>query len=280
MKKLSLLALILPLLGCSHVDENNEVSSKQNNIMQEPPIIEDEKSKNVSSTKEDNRSYNLNDLNSQIINISQEEETAKPYVKKDSSLLDVIIIRQTPELRNGCEVTSLAMMLNYAGVQTNKMELYRLIKKDPDPLIKSPKGDFLHWGNPDHGFVGDMTGKQPGYAAFEQPMIDLINQKLPGRAVNLTKQPFEKILEHVSSGFPVVIWTTGDYRLPDRWEAWNHGKESIKTPLDLHVVLLVGYDEGHVYLNDPLSGKKQVKVNKDQFIASWNALENRAVSYK
>jgi uncharacterized protein YvpB len=160
------------------------------------------------------------------------------------------------------------------------MDLYNAIQKDPDPLIKSPNGNILRWGNPADGFVGDMTGKRAGYAVFEKPMIALINQKLPGRAINLTNLPFERVLAHVSAGYPVVVWTTGDYRLPDRWESWYHGGQHIKTPLDLHAVVLVGYDASYVYLNDPLSGKKQVRVGKEQFISSWKALQSRAVSYK
>lgn len=203
-----------------------------------------------------------------------------PADKKESVMLDVALIKQNPELRYGCEVTSLAMVLNHAGVNTNKMELYQTIRKDLDPQRKTKTGDIVSWGNPAEGFVGDMTGRTAGYAVFDQPMVDLINQKLPERAVNLTNQPFDAVLDHVSKGYPVVVWTTGDYRLPDRWEQWTHGKQIIKTPLDLHAVVLVGYDKENVYLNDPLSGKKQVAVNKERFIASWKALESRAVSYK
>lgn len=189
------------------------------------------------------------------------------------------MINQNPELKYGCEVTSLAMMLRFAGVKTDKMELYRSIKKDQDPILKS-KGDIIRWGDPADGFVGDMTGKNAGYAVFDRPIAELVNQHLPGRAVNLTNKSFDTVLNHLSKGYPVVVWTTGDYRLPDRWESWRHGKEVIKTPLDLHAVVLVGYDSQNVYLNDPLSVKKQVKVSKDRFIASWEALKCRAVSYE
>ena len=200
--------------------------------------------------------------------------------RKKSAMINVALIKQNPELRYGCEVTSLAMVLNFAGVKTDKMDLYRSIKKDLDPIQRSPNGDIIKWGNPADGFVGDMTGKHAGYAVFDKPMIELINQKLPGRAVNLTNQPFDKVLDHVSAGYPVVVWTTGDYRLPDRWESWIHGNQTIKTPLDLHAVVLVGYDDKYVYVNDPLSGRKQVRVGKEQFISSWKALLSRAVSYK
>ncbi|HWJ78855.1 MAG TPA: C39 family peptidase [Niallia sp.] len=193
--------------------------------------------------------------------------------------LNVPLIKQNPELKYGCEVTSLTMVLNYAGVKVNKMELYRKIKKDSDPLIRK-NGDIIKWGDPSLGFVGDMTGKRAGYAVFDKPMEDLVNQYLPERAINLTDHPFSSLEKHVKNGYPVVVWTTGDYRLPDRWESWMHNGKNIKTPLDLHAVVLVGYDNHSVYLNDPLSGKKNVKVNKKQFIQSWHALKSRAISYR
>ncbi|WP_223820926.1 C39 family peptidase [Bacillus sp. S3] len=277
MKRIFIFASILLMIGCSHFQAN---TNKRSAPVKAPVQT---KSQAPSPNGKNNKSYTTKDLNNQLMipeRIENIENTVKPTPIKESIMLDVIQINQNPELRYGCEVTSLTMVLQYAGVKTTKMDLYQAIQKDPDPLIKSAAGDILHWGNPADGFVGDMTGKQAGYAVFDQPMINLINQKLPGRAVNLTNQPFEKVLEHVSAGYPVVVWTTGDYRLPDRWEGWYHGKQYIKTPLDLHAVVLVGYDANFVYLNDPLSGKKQAKVGKERFISSWKALQSRAVSYR
>lgn len=278
-KKIWLIAAMLPILGCTQAKEESTRITKpvEQNILSQR--VKKQGSIPGNPNQDTNQAAAIRGKESKTINAIQGKEISKP-VRKPSVMLDVELIPQLPELKYGCEVTSTAMMLKFAGVDTNKMDLYYLIKKDPDPLVKSRNGDILRWGSPADGFVGDMTGKQPGYAAFEQPMMDLINKKLPGRAVNLTNKPFEELLTHVSRGLPVVIWTTGDYRLPNRWEGWHHGSEYIKTPLDLHVVLLVGYDSGHVYINDPLSGKKQAKVNKDQFIASWKALKSRAVSYQ
>jgi len=197
-----------------------------------------------------------------------------------NAMLNVPLIRQNPELRYGCEVTSLTMMLQFAGVNTNKMELFMAIKKDTDPIQRAPNGDIIRWGNPGDGFVGDMTGKRAGYAVFDKPMVELVNRYLPGRAVNLTSRSFEDVLQHVAKGYPVVVWTTGDFRLPDRPESWLHGNETITSPLDLHAVVLVGFDEQNVYLNDPLSGRKQHPVNRQQFIGSWKALQSRAISYQ
>ncbi|PGV48853.1 peptidase C39 [Bacillus sp. AFS037270] len=271
------------MFGCSHSNtiSNQQVSEKAK-ITNSSNITRNSNQETLRN-KIDSKSYSINDIKQQVTNVEGQQKvdhSVSTTPRKQSTLLNVVLIKQNPELRYGCEVTSLAMVLNYAGVKTDKMDLYRRIQKDPDPLIKSASGNILRWGNPADGFVGDMTGRRAGYAVFDRPMVALINQKLPGRAVNLTNLPFDRVLAHVSSGYPVVVWTTGDYRLPDRWESWYHGKQFIKTPLDLHAVVLVGYDPNYVFLNDPLSGRKQVRVNKEQFIRSWKALQSRAVSYK
>lgn len=268
MIKIRFIFLLLPLLGCSHYQSAAFPSlPRKADVQESNPINQIEKQ------------------NIEHIMLMPPKEVTTPEPPKQETLpkqflLNVPLIRQNPELRYGCEVTSLAMMLKFAGVNTTKMELYQRIKKDTDPIKRSRTGDIVRWGNPADGFVGDMTGRTAGYAVFDQPMEVLVNHYLPGRAVNLTNKSFDVLLQHVAKGYPVVVWTTGDYRLPDRWEAWYHGKQLIKTPLDLHAVVLVGYDQNSVFLNDPLSGRKQVKVNKQQFISSWQALQKRAISYK
>lgn len=247
MKKWFSIAAVFPLLGCSQSDE-------------------------ARTSIQAGKSYVL----------LSEKESQPTGEKKAirSKMLDVPLIKQNPELKYGCEVTSLAMVLRYAGAQTDKLSLAEKLKKDPDPLVRNQSGDIIKWGNPNHGFVGDITGRQAGYAVFDEPMIHLMEEYLPGRSRNLTNRPFEDLLRSVANGRPVVVWTTGDYLLPDRWEEWQHGYETIKTPLDLHAVVLVGYNDRYVYINDPLSGKKSVPVNKLQFIKSWEALKKRAVSYE
>ncbi|MBM7654150.1 C39 family peptidase [Neobacillus cucumis] len=274
MKSLLILTSLLTMIGCgqSHINPSNQVN-------QEHKMTIDNKQDSFHINQKSTSTKHLSNQLKNVEKQKKDEGSVSTLAMKPSAMLDVVLIRQNPELRYGCEVTSLAMVLNYAGVRTNKMDLYRSIRKDPDPLISSSQGDILRWGNPADGFVGDMTGRRAGYAVFDRPMIALINQKLPGRAVNLTNQSFNRVLAHVSSGHPVVVWTTGDYRLPDRWEGWYHGNQYIKTPLDLHAVVLVGYSTNYVFLNDPLSGRKQVKVSKAQFIRSWKALRSRAVSY-
>jgi uncharacterized protein YvpB len=278
LRKFYLLASILPLFGCNNFDltpknvSAKEPSYSQTNTMATP--LANYENYHILLLQAIEKSIN------QPVTESTTRNPIRISPKKQETLLDVTVINQNPELKYGCEVTSLAMVLHYAGVKTDKMELYRLIQKEDYPLIRKSNGDILHWGNPENGFVGDMTGRLAGTTVYDKPMIHLINQKLPGRAVNLTNQPFEKIEEHVSAGYPIVVWTTLDYGLPKRWVAWNHGHQVVRVPFDLHAVVLVGYDNNFVYLNDPLTIKKQVKVEKEQFVSSWKALGSRAVSYE
>jgi uncharacterized protein YvpB len=213
--------------------------------------------------------------------VSQNEQRPLKYpTRANKMILDVPLIAQNPELKYGCEVTSLAMLLQYAGVDVDKMELAARIRKDHDKLSTTGNGDIVKWGDPEEGFVGDMTGKKKGYAVYDKPVEELMERYLPGRTVNLTGKSFDQVLERISSGKPAVVWTTGDFRQPDRWESWKHKGEQIKTPLDLHAVVLVGYDPGHVYVNDPLAEEKARKVDKRMFISSWKALGSQALSYR
>lgn len=209
---------------------------------------------------------------------NKQMQSTVPSVQ-EKIILDVPLISQKPELKYGCEVTSLAMVLQHAGVKVNKMQLANRIKKDTEPLSMSKAGDIIQWGDPKEGFVGDITGRNKGYAVYVQPLQELMEHYLPNRTVNLTGKDFNDVLTQIKAGKPVVIWTTGDYKVPDRWESWKHENKQITAPLDLHAVVLIGFENGYIYVNDPLTGKKAHKVNKETFIQSWDALGKQALSY-
>ncbi|PFK47011.1 peptidase C39 [Bacillus cereus] len=212
---------------------------------------------------------------------SQNEPLQSPAPSvQEKVILDVPLISQKPELKYGCEVTSLAMVLQYAGIKVNKMQLANSIKKDNTPLSMNKNGDIIQWGDPKEGFVGDITGKTKGYAVYIQPLQELMERYLPNRTVNLTGKTFNDVLAQIKMDKPVVVWTTGDYKVPDRWESWKHGNKQITAPLDLHAVVLIGFEDGYLYINDPLSGKKAHKVKQEPFIQSWDALGKQALSYR
>src|SRR4051794_36443222 len=99
-----------------------------------------------------------------------------------SKILDVPIISQLPELPRGCEVTSLAMLLQFKGIEIDKMELAKRIRKDTTPYqVKEGK---VYFGHPNEGFVGDMYNlDEPGFGVYHKPIMELAEKFLPDQVV-------------------------------------------------------------------------------------------------
>ncbi|MEW9668941.1 C39 family peptidase [Ammoniphilus sp. 3BR4] len=210
--------------------------------------------------------------------IESKTSLTKITQRAHSVLVDVPAIRQLPELYNGCEVTSLAMLLAASGRSVDKMELAAKVRKDPTPFKGSSLQEIQEWGDPNQGFVGDITGKRKGYGVYNGPLFQLLQEYVPKGAVNLSGKSFEEVEWVLSQGRPVVAWTTVSYQPTDKWVSWKREDQTIKATFQLHAVLLVGYDDLHIYINDPLTGTKAQKVSKRTFIESWKQLGSQAVS--
>jgi uncharacterized protein YvpB len=207
--------------------------------------------------------------------------TAKPAQTQMSTSVKLSVPAQLqgPELYNGCEVTSLSMLLSAAGHPVDKMTLADSVKKDPTPATYDSNNNITAWGDPNLGFVGDVTGGNPGYGVYHGPVTQLLNSILPGRAQDLTGCTFDQVLARVASGHPVIAWTTDTFTPTSSWTTWQGPNGPVKATFDEHVVLIVGYDATHVYLNDPLDGTASKAVNRQSFLAAWQQLGNQAVTY-
>ncbi|MBN2981794.1 C39 family peptidase [Cohnella algarum] len=197
-----------------------------------------------------------------------------------TDMIDAPLIAQMPELPRGCEVTSLVMMLNYAGIDTDKMELAERVKKNPTPYEK--KNGVIYFGNPYDGFVGDMyTFSKPGYGVYHGPIYELAEQYLPGRVIDMTGSQFEDILHAVKNGKPVwVISNTWFSQLPDSlFQTWETPTGQVKITYKEHSVLITGYDEKYIYFNDPLAEVKNRKIAVASFRAAWEQMGSQAITY-
>lgn len=207
------------------------------------------------------------------------EDRPKPMSPSTSSaMLDAPIIKQNPELYNGCELTSLTMLLQFSGISLNKMDLVPQMKKDPTPIQYDEYENITYWGNPNLGFVGDITGKQKGYSIYHGALLELMKTYIP-TGIDLTGVSFDKLERHLSEGIPVIAWTTIGYTEPKQWVVWDSPIGPIRATFSVHSVLLVGFDKQYVYVNDPLTGVKGQRVDKAQFIKSWEAMGKQAISY-
>ncbi len=204
----------------------------------------------------------------------------QPVTLKDSVLLDAPIIAQYPELPRGCEVTSLAMLLQDAGVKIDKMTLAKEVKKDPTPYKK--ENGKVYFGNPYKGFVGDMyTKKNPGYGVYHGPIADLATHYLPARIIDFTGSDFDAVKMYLSNDTPVWVVTNAKYQeLPIHYfQTWHTKDGLVKITYQEHSVLVTGYDENYIYFNDPLTGIKNKKAPKQDFIKSWVQMGSQAITY-
>ena len=154
-------------------------------------------------------------------------------------------------LENGCEVTSLSMLLQYYGYDTSKNELADEL--DYQPLF-TESGNH---GDPHLGFVGDITGGDEAMGVAVEPIAKLAREYVGDdyRVVAGEKNSFNKIINVVASGKPVWIVATVDFQVPtdDDWLLWETDQGSIYvTPL-IHSAVITGFDREKeiVYVNDP-----------------------------
>ncbi|GAA0772616.1 hypothetical protein GCM10008908_19290 [Clostridium subterminale] len=209
----------------------------------------------------------------------KKEELEKALNASKEINLDVDIINQLPEYKNGCEATSLTMMLNYAGVNVDKDSVIAKVKRDSTPIKYDSKGNIIEWGNPKNGFVGDITGKTPGYSIDPVALAPVINEYLPDKALDLSGCEYGELEKVLSSGRPIVVWITSTFKEPKISHTWTSNGAVINSYYSQHAVLLTGMDESSLYYNDPLTGVKNEKVDKAVFQSVWTKMERKALSY-
>lgn len=199
---------------------------------------------------------------------------------KDSNIINAPLILQYPELPRGCEVTSLAMLLQYSGNPVNKLKLANEIAKDNSYYITAYGRIF--YGNPEHGFVGNMYSlKEPGLGVYHKPIFDLLSKYLPDQAIDLTGRKFEDTLYFLSNDVPVWVITNTKFKelSPDDFHIWYTSTIPIQVTYFEHSVLLTGYDQQYIYFNDPLSKEKNQKAPIEDFKKSWEQMGKQSVSY-
>lgn len=202
------------------------------------------------------------------------------YELRDKALINAPLILQNPELPRGCEVTSLAMLLQYADVSVDKLTLASQIEKDTSPY--KVVDDKIHFGDPNIGFVGDMYSvRNPGLGVYHGPIYDLANEYLPGQVIDLSGRPFNDLLYFLNNDIPVWVITNTEFKKLDSsyFETWVIDGGTIDVTYKQHSVLLTGYDSKYVYFNDPLRKGKNQKATLKSFEAAWYQMGQQAISY-
>lgn len=204
-------------------------------------------------------------------------ESAKVVYKIDQEpynvQLDVPILNQmdAPRLFNGCEVTSLAMLLQFAGKDVTKNEL---ASKLPTVPLKQ-NGQY---GNPDKAFVGSITGADsPGLGVYHAPIAKLATSYINQANVHdIAGSELKDIISVLSTGAPVWIITTTNYQAPTNWQTVTTKEGKKRITYSMHSVVITGYDKENFYINDPY-GYKNRTVKRSILEEGWNAMGKQAI---
>ncbi len=197
-------------------------------------------------------------------NVQMQTETIENYYKME----DFEWLSQNPELPTGCEITSLTSVLNYYGINVKKETM-------ADDYLKKGDGSYykMFLGNPrDAGSFGCMA----------QPIVDAANlyfkkNNVSMKASNVSGVTFDKILEYVSQGVPMIVWNTmGMAAAYESQTLTLDGREYIWIAPE-HCVVVVGYDldNNEVYVADPMAG--MVTRNLKTFEERYDSLKRQAV---
>lgn len=158
-------------------------------------------------------------------------------------LIGVPLIGQRPQLPTGCEITSVTMMLNYAGDHSSKTTLANQMPRS---------------SNPNKGFVGSPYSKS-GWYIYPKGLMPLVKKHL-GSARNLTGAGQAALRRSINRNHPVVIWLA---------------------PLDgfsNHALTITGYTRYSFKINDPWRVKR-ITMSNTRLQRLWRNDAYRALSY-
>lgn len=216
---------------------------------------------------------NIVDQAAELLNI-EDAKSAVKVVHKKRVVLNVPLINQMddPKLYNGCEVTSLAMVLNYNGIDVTKSELADNIETVP---FQYDNGEH---GNPNDGFVGSVSGStSTGLGVYHGPIYKLAKQ-YADNVYDLTGSNFDTVVNKVEEGHPVWTITTTAFAPVSDFESWDTPDGKIDVTYSEHSVCITGFDRDKrvIYVNDPY-GYKNREVDWNDFAAAYKQMGKQAV---
>lgn len=188
------------------------------------------------------------------------------------------VIMQNPELPNGCEITSAASLLQSYGMEADHLML-------ADNYLPTSGfysvGDRYYGPDPNVAFSGHPRDYN-GWYVFAPPVVLAINNYIADidedyLAIDITGSTREEIKNYLSSGYPVVAWTTLNLTLSQKAYGWYiDGTDEFYRPyINLHCTVIYGYEPGYLIVMDPLQGL--MRYNENSFFNAYESIGSRGI---
>lgn len=198
---------------------------------------------------------------------SQEELSTEENRENINVSLDVNIIYQFPDMPSGCEVTSLAMVLNYIGIDVTNKYL-------ADNYLDSSTYDMSE------SFVGNVYDDN-SFGCFAPVIVRTANDFFEDNnyqyeAVNVSESTKQQLIGYLCDNKPVIIWNTQDMQ-PTYIEEYNLNGYKFTWWGNEHCVVLCGYNEedNTFEIADSIAGK--VRRDADTFFKRYEDMLSQAV---
>lgn len=200
------------------------------------------------------------------IKINQKEIEQLPIYR-----LNVVPVLQLPELPTGCEITSLATVLNYYGYDISKTQL-------ADEYLDCGK---IGQTDPDEKFIGSPYDEH-SCGCYSNVIADAardfsIKNNCNFKIYNLNGLSLDELYKYIENGSPVIVWATIDLMETYRNITWDIDGKEIAWRANEHCMVLIGYDKDNdtCIVSDPLKGI--MEYPKELFNQRYEELGKQAV---
>jgi uncharacterized protein YvpB len=161
--------------------------------------------------------------------------------------LQVPVQRQSHTL--SCEASAASMAANYLGIPLAEADVLNALPRHENPHL---------------GFRGSLDGPPGGlddYGVYADPVAAVLE------AAGLRAAPvaggLEGIRQALARGHPVLAWITYDTWAQTPVEVVLSNGDAVTLVNYEHVVVVTGYDQAGVWVNDPYDGQEEYYPNAD-----------------
>lgn len=227
-----------------------------------------------------------------IFSISENEKTGGIYnedvlaVIKDiesSHQISMNCILQNPELPTGCEATSLTMVLNFLGYSVDKTVIASKPFLECDSNFYTVN-DQLYGPDFHTTFVGSPFSDD-GYGCLAPAIVNAANRYLNASGdknisvINISGSSPDDLYQYIDKDIPVIVWATMYMDEPYNSDSWHISSGELVTwPAQEHCLVLIGYNNEEVILNDPLVGT--TTYDRSSFEQRYAQLGSQAIVLK
>jgi uncharacterized protein YvpB/outer membrane murein-binding lipoprotein Lpp len=192
----------------------------------------------------------VNGFQSSVDQLSARMEALEPGNEPEGDSLRTVsrlkVDRQRQSHNLSCESSAASMAAQYQGVDLSESQVMASLPLDNNPHL---------------GFRGNVDGPTGGlkdYGVYAGPILNILNGE--GLDAALVEGGLDGIKAAMARGNPVIAWVTYDC-LPNTPTQRTIDGATVTLVPNQHAVVVTGYNEDGVWVNDPWDGQEKFYTN-------------------